>query len=259
LIDTVPSVLLYEFPFNESVRTLLRLEHLFDRLGQLVERDAALDHHFALVTLFEVLEVAQRTDLKGELMKELERHRAQFNAYRGNPAVSQQALDDIVGRLDLAFKGLHALQGKPGAHLGANEMLSGLRSRIGIPGGTCEFDLPAYHAWQQTAAPQRRQDLLAWMESAMPLARAVTLLLGLLRENGVPHQVAAQSGQYQQSLNASKVHQLLRLRIDPALGLVPEISGHRLMVSIRLLRSDAEGRLRLAAGEDVSMELSLCA
>jgi cell division protein ZapD len=252
-------VLLYEFPFNENVRTLLRLEHLFDRLGQLVAREAALDHHFAIVTLFEVLEVAQRTDLKGELMKELERHKAQFNAYRGNPAVSQGALDEIVGKLELAFQGLNAVQGKPGAGLTGNEMLSGLRSRISIPGGTCEFDLPAYHAWQQGEGAQRRQDLLHWMDSAMPLARAVSLLLGLLRETGAPHKVAAQSGQYQQNLNANKAHQLLRLRIDPTLGLVPEISGHRLMVSIRLMRCDADGRMRLAAGEDVPMELSLCA
>jgi cell division protein ZapD len=45
----------------------------------------------------------------------------------------------------------------------------------------------------------------------------------------------------------------------PAGGdLVPEISGHRLMVSIRLMKADAEGRLR-PANEDASFELSLCA
>ena len=47
-------------------------------------------------------------------------------------------------------------------------------------------------------------------------------------------------------------------RIAQDLGLVPEISGHRLMVSIRLLRADAEGRYKLAH-EDVPLELSLCA
>lgn len=250
-------MLLYEFPLNETIRTLLRLEHLFDRLGQLAARDTPLDHHFALATLFEVVEVCSRSDLKSELLKELERHKAQFNGYRGNPAVSEQALDDIVGRLDGAFQGLHQLSGKPGATLSANEMLSGLRSRIGIPGGTCEFDLPAYHAWQQQAVPQRRQQLLAWVDTVAPVARAVQLLLSLLRETGQPHKVAAQAGQYQQSLNANKAHQLLRLRIDPELGLVPEISGHRLMISIRLLR-DEEGRLK-PAREDACFELSLCA
>ena len=52
-------MVLYEYPFNESIRTMLRLEHLFDRLGQLLPRDAAVDHHFALVTMFEIMDVAE--------------------------------------------------------------------------------------------------------------------------------------------------------------------------------------------------------
>jgi len=39
---------------------------------------------------------------------------------------------------------------------------------------------------------------------------------------------------------------------------VPEITGHRLMVSVRFMRPDAEGRLRSAAA-DTTFELSLCA
>ena len=57
------TLVLYEYPFNESIRTMLRLEHLFDRLGQLMGRNAPMDHHFALVTIFEVMDVASRADL----------------------------------------------------------------------------------------------------------------------------------------------------------------------------------------------------
>ncbi|MCK7499387.1 MAG: cell division protein ZapD [Comamonadaceae bacterium] len=48
---------------------MLRLEHLFDRLGQLVARDAPVDHHFALATLFEIMDVASRADLKSDLLQ----------------------------------------------------------------------------------------------------------------------------------------------------------------------------------------------
>ncbi len=249
-------MLLYEFPLNETIRTLLRLEHLFDRLAQLAARDSALDHHFALSTLFEVVEVAARSDLKGELLKELERHKQQLNAYRGNPAVSEEALLAVLRRVEDAIASLQTLPGKPGAVLASCDMLNSLRSRIAVPGGTCEFDLPTYHAWQQLPPQIRQPQLLGWMDSVLPVAQAVSLLLELLRQTGAPQKVAAQGGQFQQALNASRSHQLLRLRIDPALGLVPEISGHRLMVSIRLLREE-EGRWR-AAREDASFELSLC-
>ena len=92
-------MVLYEYPFNESIRTMLRLEHLFDRLGQLMGRNAPMDHHFALVTMFEVMDVASRADLKSDLLKDLERQKTLINSYRGNPSVSEQTLDDVeIGR-----------------------------------------------------------------------------------------------------------------------------------------------------------------
>jgi len=250
-------LVLYEYPFNESIRTMLRLEHLFDRLGRLLPRDEAVDHHYALATLFEIMDVSSRADLKSDVLKDLERQRTQFNGYRGNPSISEEALDDVIRRIDHAFDGLNNLAGKAGHSLNSNEWLMGIRSRISIPGGTCEFDLPAYYAWQQHEPARRRADLNGWIATMMPLAEALKLVLALLRDSGVPHKVMSQGGQYQQSLPAGRVYQLLRLRIDPALQLVPEISGHRLMVLVRLMRQDAEGRLK-PAGTDASFELTLC-
>ena len=251
-------MVLYEYPFNESIRTMLRLEHLFDRLGQLLPRDAAVDHHFALVTMFEIMDVAARADLKSELLKELERHKAQLVAYRSNPQVSQAALDGVIERIDTAFDALNRQPGKAGQTLVGHEWLTSVRSRIGIPGGTCEFDLPAYYAWQQRSAQRRRADLLGWVATLEPLAQALQLLLQLVRDAGVPHKVVSQAGQFQQSLPPGRSYQLLRVRIDDADDLVPEITGHRLMVSVRLMKPDAEGRLR-PAPVDMPFELTLCA
>ena len=250
-------MVLYEYPFNESIRTMLRLEHLFDRMGQLMAREAAVDHHYALATVFEIMDVAARADLKSDLLKDLERHKAQLNGYRGNPSISEAALDEIMARIDHAFIGLNQLSGKAGHALTANEWLMSIRSRIGIPGGTCEFDLPAYYAWQQFDAARRQADLARWVAPLMPFAEALQVLLSLLRDAGAPHKVVCSAGQYQQSLAAGRSYLLLRVHIDPAQELVPEISGHRLMVLVRLMRQDAEGRLR-PSGSDASFELTLC-
>jgi cell division protein ZapD len=132
-----------------------------------------------------------------------------------------------------------------------------VRSRIGIPGGTCEFDLPAYYAWQQRPSARRRADLLGWVATLEPLAQALQLLLQLVREAGAPHKVVSSGGQFQQGLPGGRSYQLLRVRIDDAEGLVPEMTGHRLQVSVRLMRADADGRLRLAP-VDMPFELTLC-
>lgn len=250
-------MILYEYPFNERIRTYLRLEHLFRRLGELIPRSHPLDHHYALATIFEVMDVAARADLKSDVLKDLERQKQALNGYRGNPAISEQVLDEVIGQLESCFGAVNGTPGKAGQPLTENEWLMSIRSRAGIPGGTCEFDLPGYYAWQHHPAEARRADLERWAHTLAPLAESIHLLLRLLRESGLPQKVIATGGQLQQTLPQGRTFQLLRLRIDPALGLVPEISGNRLIVSVRLMRQESD-RMQ-ASSDNAPFELTLCA
>lgn len=252
-----PRVILYEYPFNERIRTYLRLEHLFRRLGELIPRSHPLDHHYALATIFEVMDVAARADLKSDVLKDLERQKLVLNGYRGNPAIAEKVLDEVIAQLEGCFGAVNGTPGKAGQPLTENEWLMSIRSRAGIPGGTCEFDLPGYYAWQHHPAEARRADLERWARTLAPLAESIHLLLRLLRDSGMPQKVIATGGQLQQTLPQGKTFQLLRLRIDPALGLVPEISGNRLIVSVRLMRQDSD-RMQ-ASSDNASFELTLCA
>ncbi|MGE4241971.1 cell division protein ZapD [Ramlibacter sp.] len=249
-------MILYEYPFNERIRTYLRLEHLFQRLGELVPRTHPIDHHYALATLFEVMDVGARADLKSDVMKDLDRQKQVLNGYRGNPAISEKVLDGVIAQLDGCFGALNKQPGKAGSALTENDWLMSIRSRVNIPGGTCEFDLPGYYAWQHRDAGARQQDLQRWASTLGPLAESVHMLLKMLRDSGSPQKVMATGGQLQQNLPQGRTFQLLRLRIDPALGLVPEISGNRLMVSVRFMKQDNEKLL--ASTDSPTFELTLC-
>jgi len=250
-------VILYEYPFNERIRTYLRLEHLFLRLTEFVARESALDHHFALATIFEVMDVGARADLKSDVLKDLDKQKHALDAYRDNPAIAHEVLDKVFSQLDRCFQALNDLPGKAGITLTENDWLMSIRSRIGIPGGTCEFDLPAYYAWQQKSGERRRADLERWAGTLTPLAEAIYLLLKLLRGSSSAQKVMAVGGQFQQNLPQGKTFQLLRMTLDPTLELIPEISGNRLMVSIRLMRHGSDDKLH-ASLDDTSFELTLC-
>lgn len=250
-------MILYEYPFNERIRTYLRLEHLFLRLTTLVARDEALDHHYALTTIFEIMDVGARTDLRSDVLKDLDKQKHVLDAYRGNPAIDQSVLIEVIGRLENCYQAIHSLSGKAGHSLTENDWLMSIRSRIGIPGGTCEFDLPAYFAWQHHPADQRKIDLTRWIGTLSPLADSIHILLKLLRDSGTPQKMMANAGQYQQNLPQGRTFQLLRLALNPALGLIPEISGNRLMVSIRLMRHGEDDRLH-ACADNAGFELALC-
>ncbi len=249
-------MILYEHPFNERVRTFLRLEHLLTRFATLINRDDPIDHHFAFSTLFEIVEAGGRSDLKSDILKDLDRYKQQFAAFRGNPSVSEDALEEILIQIEEAFSGLNTLGNRIGQCVSDNEWLSALRNRLAIPGGTCNFDLPAYYAWQHRTPQARREDIARWTAPIEPLFKCIHLLLKLLRDGGHRQKVMATNGQLQQSLPQGR-YQLMRVFINPEMNLVPEISGNRMMVWVRLMKQDKDCRLTNST-EDAFFEIELC-
>ena len=78
---------IYEQPLNERVRTFLRLEHLFCQIDYTLRGYSIWDSRATLDTLVETLEILSRSDLKTELIKELERHIVKLNALQQSPGV----------------------------------------------------------------------------------------------------------------------------------------------------------------------------
>ncbi|MEO8299185.1 MAG: cell division protein ZapD [Burkholderiales bacterium] len=250
--------IVYEYPFNESIRTLLRLEQLFQRLATLACRESALDHHLALVTLFEIMDVSSRADIKSDLLQDLERQRKQLTVYRGKPSIDESMLNAEIARAEQAMQRLNQQPGKTGQPLVAHDWLMSIRSRISIPGGTCSFDLPSYHAWQHRSAAFRQAELQTWLTSLDPVAEALTVSLRLLRESGASQPITASGGRYQQSLGSGRHVQLARVRVEADQDWFPEISGNRLLLSIRVMHTDDAGRVE-ALLADRSCQLTLCA
>jgi len=142
-------LIVYEYPFNERIRTLLRLEDLYEKFIFFLHQSDPLQHHVALATIFEMLEVAGRADLKSDLLQELERQKHTLIGFKSNPNVQAEMLDKVLEDVDRASTSLIACTGKTGQNIRDNEWLMSIRGRTIIPGGACEFDLPSYHAWQK--------------------------------------------------------------------------------------------------------------
>lgn len=251
-------MILYEYPFNERIRTYLRLEQLFRRLSELISRSHPLDHHFALTTLFEIMDVAGRADLQYDLLKDLEKQKLLLESYRGNPAISKSALDAILDKIEFCLTDINGHLGKAGQSMTDNAWLMNIRKRISIPGGTCSFDVPSYHGWQHHDVGLRQQALQEWATTLMPMAEPIYLLLRLLRDSGFPQKVAAENGVFQQNLPQGRTFQMLRLAINPALNLIPEISANHLVLAVRLMRLHENSQL-LPCPEDSAFEITLCA
>ena len=247
----------YDFPLNERVRTLLRLEDLYAKILHFTEKASADDHHAALSVLFEILEVASRADLKSDLLQELERQKRQLSALHNNPEISEEALDAVLDEIENASNNLFGTSGKIGQHLRENEWLMGIKQRACIPGGTCEFDLPSYHYWLHQDATLRRNYLKAWLAPMLPVRDGMSIILKLLRESGKVHHFIARQGNFQQ-MQGGRIAQMLHISLDSALPCIPEVSANKYVLNIRFVAANYAAKSALY-DQDVEFDLAFCA
>lgn len=246
----------YEYPLSERVRTLLRFEDLYERVEYFLAKADPLEHHVALTSIFEILEVASRADLKSDLLQELERQKQSLDGLRENPDVSEEALDNILWQIDQASSRLFQTSGKVGQELRENDWLMSIKQRTGIPGGVCEFDLPSYHFWLQQNSDQRRHDLALWLAPSQPIREAIAIVLRLLRESGKSTTQVAYHGVYQQMM-AGRVAQMLRIKLSHNYQCVPEISANKYALNIRFTSQEG-GQRPKTVETDVEFELTFC-
>lgn len=246
----------YEHPLNERIRTLLRLEDLFDKVSFFANKDDAAEHHSALVTLFEILDVVSRADMKSDLLQELERQKQALESLRKNPDVSEEALDQVLNNIQVASHGMLGMTGKVGEHLRENEWLMGIKQRVGIPGGACEFDLPSYHYWLHLDPSLRRENLNEWITPLLPIHDGFSIILRLLRNSGKILQHIAHRGMFQQMGQGCAAH-MLCLKVSESLPCFPEISANKYALTIRFVTSGS-GKKTKVYENDVEFELTFC-
>jgi cell division protein ZapD len=248
-------VILYEYPCNERVRALLRVEHLFDRLFFFAKGTDVHHHQISVATLFDLLDVCDRTDLRGAVLQDLERQRVALGALRQHPGVDAGTLDAMLGEIQGAATELGA-QGRIGQELRDNEWLASLRGRLAVPGGSSQVDMPSYFSWQLKPLEARSTDLRRWITPFLPLYKGLALILRVLRDSGDVVDAVARQGAYQEMLGG-KVFQLLRVWVDNALNIFPEMSANKYVIWVRFATQDRELKPQPVTS-DISFKLARC-
>lgn len=107
-----------------------------------------------------------------------------------------------------------------------------MRQRLSIPRGCCSFDLPTLHIWLHMPQAHRDEQVASWLASLDPLVQSLSLILDLIRNSALFRKQTSLNGFYQDN---GEDADLLRLRLDLAHQLYPQISGHKSRFAIRFL------------------------
>jgi cell division protein ZapD len=254
----VADTIIYEQPLNERIRTFLRLEFLFSRVDNALKKNSELNNRDAIDGLLNILSVFERSDLKAEIIKEIERIIGNLTVLENSPGVDKSALNELLSDLDQTLDALHLNKSSIGQSLRENDFLYGIRQRSSIAGGTCDFDLPAYHFWlQHTSHEIRQAQILDWLEQFSAVRAAIAISLQLIRGSTGFAEYNAPSGFYQHSLDSNLPTQLIRVKLPQNADYYPEISGGKHRFTVRLMQFDIEQRPQ-QINTDVAFHLSTC-
>lgn len=248
----------FEQPLNERVRTFLRLEFLFGQHAHHRQDRSAYGLRARLQTLLDTLTVLSRSDLKKDILKELLEQHAHLTRLSQRPGVDQERLRQVLTELTVAINGLQHLATQfAGSALRDNEFLISVHNRSSIPGGTCAFDLPAYHFWLSQPYEQVKRDLDAWFADLAPFERAIGLHLQLLRGSTEVSAAIARGGVYVHAPQGPV--QLLRVFVPHDAGAYPEISAGAHRFTIRFVSMRDVNRRSSQVHMDVPFRLQCCA
>lgn len=248
--------IVYEHPLNERIRTMLRLEHLFRQSSHYLSQQSVWASRAYVDTLLDILDIFSRGDFRTELLKELERSTGNLRALMEYPHIDHDRLGTILRALEHLSENIHNMKSQPGQALRDDEFITTIRQRSSIPGGTCDFDLPAYHYWLESDHDKRENDKQRWFTVLDPVRQAIELLLKMIRNSAEAQSVTAYAGGYQRQLENALPYQMLRVMVDQAAQHYAEISGSKHRIAVRFL-SPGPGRPQTVE-KDIEFKIAIC-
>ena len=248
----------FEQPLNERIRAFMRLQQLFLRLDHHLNGLSRCDVQASISVLLEAYDLTSRSNLKTEVLKELERH---------NPPAAQHAEYDEETKTQLALSReniqwlrseLHAQPVRSYQQLQNNEFLNSVKQRCGISGTGSTYDLPLYHFWLDRDIIECRNTITEWMQPYKQLRDAIDLILENIRGNGEFQEIAAERGFYQSSLRSEKSLQLVRVEIPDHKDIFPEISAGVHRITIRFMKYVSASEKPVQSLDDIKFRIAYC-
>ncbi|HLB31561.1 MAG TPA: cell division protein ZapD [Gammaproteobacteria bacterium] len=250
--------IIYEQPLSERVRSFLRIEHLFNQVEYFIKGTSEWENRQTLVLLIEIVDFLSRSDLKSELMKELERHANTLAGLNGSPGVDANRLRAILDNINTNLYTLRDTGCQPGQCLRQDEFITTIKQRIAIPGGTCNFDLPNYNFWLHRSPEERAQQINYWLNDLLIIRDSINLCLQMIRNSTNPVYKQAETGFYQQIIESNVACQLIRVLLPAEAACYPEISGGKHRFTIRFLEQPRTSIRPVQTKAAVDFELHCC-
>ncbi len=233
------TTILYEHPLNERIRNYLKLEQLFEQVDSCASSEISKNHQVFFNALFAVIDTLERSDIRGELIKDLERLQQNLVIWSQAPDIDTTALEENL-RETVSLISQLKISSQSWCQLKEHKLLGSLKQRFAIQGGNSSFDLPQLQFWLHQSKDYIAQDMAQWSSLLDNIKSSLALVLKFIRQRAEFESIETDSGFYQDNGEGLL---LLRIKVAQSAQYYPTISGNKFRYSIRfMLPCEENGR-----------------
>ena len=248
---------IYELPLNERLRTFMRIEFLYSRLKYFASNlDNNWNTRTVIHTLLEVYSILSRTDVRREVLADLDRYIIQMQRFQSAPDADNNMVNDILEDLDSIKNQVVNIGTDYLIRLREDEFIASLLHRHTLPGGKAEFDMPKYKFFLESNKKNVSTQIHGWTDVIKPICEGIDKLMWIIRESNEPISTVAVEGQYNHQIEKRTQISLVRIIINEK-NIYPEISGGRHLIAVRFYSYDKNNEYTQFA-DNVNFKISLC-
>ncbi len=212
----------------------------------------------AIDSIIEIMAFISRTDIKLEVLKELERQHSQLKRLSKRPQIDQKQLTSVLKNIQKCMGELQGVHGQIGQEIKNIDLIMAIQQKNSVPGSICDFDLPALKHWLSQPKEKRHKNLQKWFQPFSYLDHSIQLILDVIRHSAEDTTEVASSGFFQKALDTNQSIQLLRITIPLDNPCYPEISAGKHRFSIRFMQNDDPSARPDQCKQDITFKLQMC-
>ena len=245
-------VSVYEEPVQEKIRKFIKIAFLFNKLFYVKDKENKNDNYIALLALCEIYEILSRSDIKSELIREIENQNNYFKKIKEIPEANSEKLSSVLEKQNVLLQLIHNVESNYLEYLEADVLFKTILKNSINP-----LQPTSVEFWLSRDIILRETQINLWTEPLLFIKKSVDFILEVIRKSGRFEDKLAEKGFFIEKLDPKKNILLIRVTLTSDLYYYPQISVGKQRLNIMFMSKDDKNNL-VSHKEDVAFILTTC-
>ena len=247
-------VSLYEEPVQEKIRKFIKIEFLLNKIYYFKGKEDKNDNYVALLSLCELYEILSRSDIKSELIREVENHNNYFLKLKDIPetGADKNKLNSVLEKQNMLLQLIHGVESNYLDYLDHDILFKTILKNC-----FTQLQPSSVEFWLSRDILNRETQIDLWLEPLQFIKRSIDFILEVIRKSGKFEDRMAEKGFFIEKLDPKKNILLIRVTLTSDLYYYPQLSVGKQRLTIMFMSKDDKNNL-VPYQEDVSFILTTC-